>query len=260
MTRQLLRRVLVSLVAVAGTGCSAAHVFEPVSPPLSRADSTTLCEEMNAARPNVSSFRSLSESTVSARGESLSFRYAIAGRQPDSLRIDLLPNEGAFTLGMLVVHGGEVQAINVQEKTVERSPNAAAATERFLGLSGITPELVQALVTGIPPVLACNDTRAYEEGRGDVTFLDNSARVAYTVSSGTPQVKKFAILSADDNSVVAEGSLYYTSSNSPASMSLMVHEPHEATGVFLFKKITLNPIIADEIFEVQVPEDYSQVE
>jgi hypothetical protein len=42
-------------------------------------------------------------------------------------------------------------------------------------------------------------------------------------------------------------------------MSLMVHEPHEATGVFLFKKITLNPIIADEIFEVQVPEDYSQV-
>ena len=259
MPREMLLRAVVAVFAVAGTGCSATHLFEPPSAPLSRGESAALCEEMNAARPSVSSFRSLAESTVSARGESLSFRYAIAGRRPDSLRIDLLPNEGAFTLGMLIVHNGEVQAINVQEKTVERSPNPAAATERFLGVTGITPELVQALVTGVPPVLSCSDTKAYEEGRGDVTFLDNFARIAYTVSSGTPQVKKFAILSPDDNAVVAEGSLYYTRADSPASMSLVVHEPYEATGVFLFKKITLNPEIADEIFQVQVPEDYSQV-
>lgn len=258
MPQQILRSAIIVMLAVAGSGCSAAHIFEPISPPLSHTDSATLCEELNAARLSVASFRSMAESTVSARGESVSFRYAIAGRDPGSLRIDLLPNEGAFTLGMLVVHAGEVQAINVQEKTVERSADPATATERFLGLSGITPELVQALVTGVPPLLTCSATRAYEEGRGDVTFLDDSVRVAYTITADIPHVKKFAILAPDDDSIIAEGSLYYDRGESPASMSLVVHEPHNATGIFLFKKITINPTIADEIFEVQVPDEYYQ--
>ena len=37
------------------TGCSAAHVFAPDAPPLSRAASEELCEQANAARPSARS-------------------------------------------------------------------------------------------------------------------------------------------------------------------------------------------------------------
>ena len=242
------------------TGCSAAHVFAPDAPPLSRAASEELCEQANAARPSVTSFRSMAESTITAGRDTVSFRYAIVAREPDSMRIDLLPNEGAFTLGMLTIHGGESQSVNVQEKTFKRSRGGSTALQEFLGMPGASQEVIQALVTGVPPLFDCRRVKLYEEGRRDVTVLDPAVRVAYTIDGDSARVKRFSMLAPDDEAILAEGALYYSRSDSPASMSLAVHEPHEANGVFLFKKITLNPVIDDVVFEVPVPAGYEEEE
>ena len=159
---------------------------------------------------------------------------------------------------MLIMHGGEIQSINVQEKTFKRSAGSSTALEEFLGMRGASPEVIQALATGVAPLFECGRVRLYEEGRGDVTVLDPAARVAYTITSGTPHVKRFSILSAEDESILVEGSLYYSRAESPASMSLAVHEPHETTGVFLFKKITVNPVIDESVFAVAVPPGYEE--
>ena len=125
-------------------------------------------------------------------------------------------------------------------------------------MRGASAEVIQALATGAAPVFDCGRVKVYEAGRGDVTVVDPVARVSYTLASGAPRVKQFSILSPDDETILVEGSLYYSRGESPASMSLAIHEPREATGVFLFKKITINPSIDDAVFAVNVPPGYEE--
>ncbi len=249
------------LVALMVSGCAARPPFEPETAPLVGPNAVGACETINAQRPAVTSFRSMAESTVTSGRSSVSFRYVIVARNPDSLRIDLLPPEGAFTLGMLIAQGSDVRVINTQEKTYSRqSGDAAAALEQFLGLRGISPKVVEGLVTGVPPLFDCSQAVAFEEPNGTTIVIDERDRVAWTVSTEGARVRAFHVLERQEDSVRMEGMLYYSRGQSPSSMSLSVFDPREAHGVVLFKRITLNPPIADEVFEVSVPESYARVE
>lgn len=240
------------------SGCSAARVFQPDAAELPFDEGALVCEQLNHLRPNIVSFRSSAESTVTAGGESLSFRYVIVAREPDSLRIDLLPTEGAFTLGMLVSQGGMTRVLNAQEKTFIESGDSAALIERFLGIRGFSPALVEAVVTGIPPELDCSRIGIFRESSGQVTVLSERDRVAYTIAADTGRLKAFEVLAADSTDVLVAGTLYYSGGQGPSSMSLSIFEPHEAQGILLFRKIALNAEIANDIFDVRVPETYTR--
>ena len=260
MTPTMCNRAIALALGLLCSGCAASHMFEPETLALSRLQGSGLCEEVNSARPSIAAFRSLAESTVTSGRQSISFRYVIVGREPDKMRIDLLPTEGAFTLGILVSDGEHIRVINSQEKTYQESTNKAALLEEFLGIRGASPSLVQALVTGVPPQFDCDAVTVYEEPNGSRVVVDTRDRVAWTIRRDTGKLTGFHVLSPDDDSAVAEGALYYAGGKSPSSMSLSVFEPHEAHAVLLFKKIILDPIIADEVFAVEIPASYAREE
>jgi outer membrane lipoprotein-sorting protein len=246
------------VVAALLSGCAAARVFQPEAAELPFDEGALACENLNHQRPNITSFRSSAESTVTAGGESISFRYVIVSREPDSLRIDLLPTEGAFTLGLLVAQGGVTRVLNAQEKTFIESRDSSALIERFLGIRGFSPALVEAVVTGIPPELDCSRVAIFRENGGGLTVLSERDRVAFTIAEDTGRLTSFEVLAADSNDVIVTGSLYYSGGQGPSSMSLSIYEPHEAQGILLFKKVSLNPEISDEVFSVRVPDTYTR--
>lgn len=253
LIRSLSRALCVTVVCA---GCSASHVFQPEDPPLAESAAQGICQDVNAKRPDVTSFRIMAESTVTAGRESASFRYVIVARDPDDMRIDLLPVEGAFTLGMLIAQGDEVTVLNTQDKTYKRSKDKSAIFEEFLGLRGVSSPVIRGIVTGIPPVFDCERVSVFEGPRESVVLLDRDGRVAWRVDSETGRVRAFDILGTDDDSIQVAGTLYYSTAGNPASMSLDVYQPHEAHGILLFKRMTLNPVLADEIFLVPIPASY----
>ena len=242
------------------SGCAASRTFQPEVDVFPFDEGALVCEQVNHRRPNIMSFRSLAESTVTAGNETISFRYVIVGRDPDQLRIDLLPTEGAFTLGMLVSRDGTTRVLNTQDKTFSESSDSSALIEQFLGLRGFSPTIIEALVTGIAPQFDCSDVRVYRERKGETIIYSVADRVAWVIADDSGRVNSFDVLSPDSDVVQVAGALYYSGNQTPASMSLSVVDPHEAHGVLLFKKVNLNTTIADEIFDVPVPPSFSRVD
>ena len=127
-----LRSCMGGLCLIFAAGCSVAPAFQPEATPLTYEESMAHCEQLNQERPAIESLRSLAESTISHSGDSISFRYVIVTREPKDLRIDLLPMEGAFTLGLLVTQGEQILLLNTQDKTYLETEDRAAVLEREL--------------------------------------------------------------------------------------------------------------------------------
>ena len=82
--------------------------------------------------------------------------------------------------------------------------------------------------------------------------------MAWDLAGNTGRVSAFYILNNEHDTIGAQGALYYSGNASPSSMSLALYQPLEAQGIMLFKKVVINPVIADEIFTIAVPGDYSE--
>ena len=253
-----LRSCMGGLCLIFAAGCSVAPAFQPEATPLTYEESMAHCEQLNQERPAIESLRSLAESTISHSGDSISFRYVIVTREPKDLRIDLLPMEGAFTLGLLVTQGEHILLLNTQDKTYLETEDRAAVLERFLGIRGITREMIIAIVSGIAPHFDCSQVEILQGQDGESVAIDRVQHVAWDLAGNTGRVSAFYILNNEHDTIESQGALYYSGNASPSSMSLALYQPLEAQGIMLFKKVVINPVIADEIFTIAVPGDYSE--
>jgi hypothetical protein len=78
-------------------------------------EGANVCQDLVKRSRAVNSLSALVEATVSRSGESASLRYAVLSRNPDRLRIDMLPTEGALTLGILTAREGRAVLLDAQE-------------------------------------------------------------------------------------------------------------------------------------------------
>ncbi len=205
------------------------------------------------------SFRTLLEATVnSSRGEQLSFRYAIVGKDPEMLRIDVLPGEGAYTLALITVRGGDAVFIDPQAKRVTYGCSVKQVLEKLLGLRGMTPAAIKAIVVGSAPPMECSRVVANRLAQQRFLFVDSNDQVAWELDAETGELYRIHFLSSSGESVTAVAARQTRGSDSFVVVS--VYDPIEATAEMRIARFTKNPEVADATFSVVAPSGYEREE
>jgi hypothetical protein len=200
-------------------------------------------------------FRALLEtSVITPDNESFSFRYAVASKQPDFLRVDLLPTEGAYTLGLLVVRDGRVLVIDSQAKTYSLGCNVNAVFEKFFALQGVSPDVVQALITGRMSGVHCSAAQVYRQDGGRLLLIDEQTHHAWEVDESSGRVLQISLLDSSLSRIQANAlRTYYPDQE---LIAVEIHKPVTASAMMKVRKLTLNPDISDSLFEISPPAGY----
>lgn len=232
----------------------------PFKPSGSIASDSELCGRVIAKRSNVTSLRSLVEATLRpSYSESVSFRYAIASKEPERLRIDVLPLEGAYTLGMIVVRPEGATVIDTNEQTFSEAADADELLERFLGLQGVTPAVVKALLTRDVPPLQCTDVTAYRSNDGGVTLVDARHHVAWFLDQDSKRIQAVELLDSSNEKIEARAEIQGDALSAP-EIHFSIYAPTRATAQMMVRKLTLQKEIPDALFDVAIPSGYRRVE
>ena len=241
------------------TGCFR-PTFEPSGTSVDSSLARQACEEANSKRKIVNSLRVLADATVSSRSERASFRYVVLSKEPSSFRVDVLPVNGALTLGLLVAHDGKAVWLDAQEKTYAESDDEKALLAEYLGLSGVSRKVAVALLTGTIPALSCSAVRLYQLPEGDRLFVDDTNKVAWRVRGSSNDLVALQVLDESGDGVVIEGSFTAKQSDSPNGVILEVFSPTRARVDLSLARVVYNPPLGDQLFEVRPPRDYSRVD
>jgi hypothetical protein len=244
-------------LSVCVAGCATMPPFKPSGRPVS---DSNLCGRVLTNRANVTSLRSLVEATLRpSYSESVSFRYAIASKEPEQLRIDVLPLEGAYTLGMIVVRPEGATVIDTHEQTYSQAADADELLERFLGLRGVTPAVVKALLTREVPLLQCADVTAYGSPDGAITLVDARHHVAWILEGDSKRIHAVELLDSLNEKIEARAEILGRAETTP-EIHFSIYAPTQATAQMVVRKLTLQKEIPDTLFDVAIPSGYRRVE
>lgn len=247
---------LFGVVSLVFSGCVRAPVFAP-GEHINAASSQALCGSLNAAREGAVSFRALLDATVRGPGsDAASFRYAIVGKADDKLRIDVLPSEGAYTLALITVRGGDALFLNTQEKRALEGCSVEQALEKLLGFNGMTPAAVKGLVLGQTPALDCRSVTVYRSDNSRVIFLDPVAHIAWEVDADSSELQRAHFLSENGQAVLAIAERGERSG--VRTVDFTIYKPVSATAQMQIRKLVPNPDIAESAFSVPVPPGYER--
>jgi hypothetical protein len=172
------------------------------------------------------------------------------------LRIDVLPPEGAYTLALITVNGSEAVFLDPQAKRVTRGCSVKEVLEKFLGLQGMTPAAVKAIVVGRAPPIECTRVNASRLAGDRVLFVDSHEQIAWEIDVTTGELQKAHFLSRGGESVTAVASREIRGTDSFVIVS--VYDPVEATAEMRIARLTKNPEVADATFSVAVPSGYER--
>jgi outer membrane lipoprotein-sorting protein len=252
-----LRRLLPLTLCAFVTGCARLPTFHPIGEAAMESDAQTICRSLVARRQTTRSARALVNATVRAGGDVASLRYAIVTKEPGRMRIDLLPLEGAYTLGLLVVNRDGATLIDATNQTFVRENDAERLTGEFVGLPGLTPEVVLALVTGQLPALSCSSSEVFRGRDGAVMIRDRESRIVWEVAPDSTRIKSVHMLTQSGERVEALVTVRGDDVGFP-TLDFSVFSPATASAEMIVRKLTINKDIPDELFTVAVPSGYSR--
>jgi hypothetical protein len=243
------------------SGCFSPR-FSPPGVPQGMTQSQEICHEIMTQRTAPTSLRVLADATLKHGSDSASFRYAIVRQAPDSFRVDVLPPAGtfAYTIGLFVYHEGRAVWLDAVEKRYTEARGEEELFERFIGLPGITRQVVEGLLDGTVPQLRCPSMKVFEQPNGDILLVDPIAKLAWRVLKRTPRIQEVLVLDASGERIAVKGTIDYSDSGRPQRVTLEVFKPVEASGELTLTKVVKNPTLSSELFEVEPPANYERVE
>lgn len=113
--------------------------------PLAPQDAHALLHQLQLKDGEIHSMRGLWRATIQDGDGVQVLRYAISFIRPDTFRVEALPTAAAYTLQLLVVHGGEALFLDTGEKRAYRSSKPEELLQRMLHLS-LQVEALEALL------------------------------------------------------------------------------------------------------------------
>ena len=122
----------------------------------SQRDSAEFIDSLKITSQEIETYRTILNVKVSQGSQSSYFRYAIAFKKPDSLRVDILPDQGAFTLAIMLVNNGGVVFIDAMEKTFVKGFVGEGLLKKNLGIPLNEDELMAYLVGRVPDSFPLN--------------------------------------------------------------------------------------------------------
>lgn len=255
------RYLLLALISCGLSACVRAPSFVP-GEPLAVSESAALCAALNSSGERVVSFRALLDASINESGsESGSFRYAIVGKDAVgkdnvNMRIDLLPREGAFTLALMTVRGDQALFLNTQDKQAVYGCSVDQALEKLIGLRGLTPAAVKALVLGRLAKLDCARVTAHRPDQERVIFLEQAAQIAWEVDAESLKLRSAYFL--DQNKAKITAVAVRDERNGVPVIEVSVYKPVAAKVEMKLVKLNKNPEVAEELFVVAVPAGYGR--
>lgn len=256
----VIRRGVAAVSLVVGLAGCFRPSFEPEGAVASADYSQRLCSELNATRQPIESVRVLADATISSVAERASFRYVVVSKEPTSFRVDVLPLNGAFTLGLLVAREGRALWLNSQERTYAEDTDERRLVAEYLGLQGVSRETAVALMTGALPKLSCPDVTVYSIGNGDSIIVDRHAHVAWRVQGTSSEIVSARVLDPHGDAVEMEATVSAPRGDSPRTLALDIFSPGRAHVDLALTKIVINPNLSERLFEVQPPAHYTLTE
>lgn len=246
-------------VALWLTGCVQAPRMElpggKQSPELSAASCRSIVNQRTAS----GALRAIVEATIRIRSaESVSFRYGIVHKEPAWLRIDVLPLEGSYTLGLFTLKDGVARFIDTQERTYAEDSSADALLEHFLGLRGLSPQVIIALLEQQIPALLCEQVSVFVNQNFSI-ILDPIRHLSWTVSRMSSRLEDVAILDSGNEIVEARASIVSSRSLYPA-IAISVYKPTSASAELLVKKLTTRVEVPDRTFDIPIPPGFKRVD
>lgn len=253
--RQVVGALIVSLLS----GCFRPS-FEPSGVVVDADASRQACEDINASQKRVTSLRVLADATVFSDSERATFRYVILSKEPSSFRVDVLPVNGALTLGLLVAHQGKAVWLDAQEKTFAESADEGELVAEYLGLKGVSRKTVVALLTGTLPPLSCANVRLYQLPSGDRLFVDDQAKAAWRVKETSATPLSLQVLDDSGDGVVMEATFAGGRDSSENGVTLEVFSPARARVDLDLARVVYDPPLSDQLFQIKPPRDYTRVD
>jgi hypothetical protein len=217
------------------------------------------CDDVAALQPRPQSVRSLLNATILHNGDRIGVRYAVLFRAPDDVRIDMLPEQGAYTLGMLVTHRGETVLLDTQERRFSVARNDRELFERFLGIAGVSGSLVVGLVSGAVPALECGTVSVFGgEGSERIALLDRSAGTVWEVDAISSQLRGVTVLQRGAERMVLRADRFPAEGQQPGRLVLDIFSPARARVEMTIERLTVDAQLPDSLFEVPIPQSYQQ--
>jgi len=216
-----------------------------------------VCRSLNQARAPIASFRALLDTTVvGPDGEAVSFRYAAIGKGQDRMRIDVLPREGAYTLALVTINRDQALIIDTQAKKVIEGCSPSQILEKTLGIPGISPTTVGALIVGELPSLDCKSVGTYQAKPETLLLVDREGRVAWEVARSSQELAGARLLTDSGEEIVAQ--VDRVRIGEQISLSFKIYKPLKASAELQMVKFSINRDLADELFTVSAPAGYSR--
>jgi len=236
--------------------------------PLSSDGVKELCIRINQRAGEIENLRALyNVNLVHALGKDY-FRYAVVAKAPDALRVDLLPTQGAFSLGIFSANASGAQMIDIPNKQVVISTNPDQMIQKLFGDLSVGKDDVMALLTGRVPSSTCS-----LESPPVVNFDPTLGRYFLESYRGIGKIKE--IWEINSQSALLEGLLVYDRSGDNAGVEGRVDNLGEMDlpqhiGVVEFgtgakadldrKQAKVNTELKEALFDIQIPEGFEVVQ
>ena len=253
------RMVLVTTALTLFTGCFSAPRFTPEGGLYSDDAAARFCTEIKASEQvQPVSFRALVVTTVSDGDEVAgSFRYAIASENKQNARIDILPPEGAFTLGIFVVRDGKASFIDVSNKRYRTDCQPEDVYREFFQVEGVSPGILRSLLLGTTDIVSCKNVQVFfSDNQHTATLVDTERHIAWTIDPDEGVVEAIEILNDDNDRVLIRAKRFNSSALPNVLMS--VFEPVGLTVEMDTVKLSKGVDIPSGIFSVHIPRAYKQ--
>ena len=213
-------------------------------------------KELRDRRAKVKSARALLRAMVKQNEERYRYRYALAFTDPDFLRLDVLPLNNAFPLGVFAATEKRQVLLQVPEKKAIVSESYTNLLERVTGLP-LPEKDFPWLVLGILPV-----TDEYDLTRedGKLVFLSKNKRYRAVMTEPDLQMTSLEIRDPFQEQLHAQITYEYGTDAGAMPRKLLLSFPrYEAEGNIRITSLTMNPELQESLFELLIPEDYSVI-
>lgn len=212
----------------------------------------------------VFSLKALSKTRLSYKKDRMVLKHAISALRPKMLRVDTLPQMGAFTLGILVATDEGVIFLDPSAKEVLRSRDEALLIEKTLGIPLTANEIFAYVTARVPNDLlkAGSDSasiKGYRDDNGDYILVWENFRYYWKIGANDLLLKEFQSYDRFNGKlslvITYDGDL--KSEDIPLKRNVHIAFPRKGVTVqLLFSTLVANGEIPTSRFEVIIPDDY----
>lgn len=258
-------RVILSCAVIFFSGCFSSYTFPKL--PIVQAGSNIkekLLASLLERDTSINSLRLLAHAKVKAGGETNTLRYAVVLKKPDSLRIEALPINAFYSLGILVANGKVVRAIDPGAKTVEEGDPTASFIRSRIGIPAAPGELMSYVTATIPSEVLQNAERNgtlkfYREAGGETAVgMIGNFDYYWIQSIDTGEILTLERWDQSERPILKVlYSEYQTSSKLrfPQNIDISII-PEDAEVALKISSVSLNPDIKELVFNPDIPSDY----